>query len=68
MKRKKEDEEEEEEEEEEGKRQVANGDKESERERETPMWDKMFLQLYGGLGGVAHQQNFRLFNFSTVVV
>ena len=57
---------EEEEEEEEGKRQVANGDKDRERERH--LCEKMFLQLYGGLGGVAHQQNFRLFNFSIVVV
>ena len=28
----------------------------------------MFLQLCGGLGGAAHQQSFRLFNFSAAVV
>ena len=59
--------EEEEEEEEEGRHQVANGDRESERKKESPMWDKMFLQLCGGSGGVAHQQSFWLFNFSTAV-
>ena len=57
----------EEEEEEEGKRQVANRDRENEREREreSPGWVKMSMQLCGGLGGAAHQQNFWLFNFST---
>ena len=39
-----------------------------ERERESLIWGKMFLQLCGGFGGVAHQQYFWLFNFSTVVV
>ena len=52
---------------EEGRHQVANGDRESERKKESPMWDKMFLQLCGGFGGVAHQQSFWLFNFSIAV-
>ena len=53
---------------EEGKCQVAERERERERERESPIWGKMFLQLCGGFGGVAHQQNFWLFNFSTAVV
>ena len=41
---------------------------ERERERESPVWNKMFQQLCGRLGGAAHHLSFRLFNFFTIVV
>ena len=37
------------------------------RETESLVWERLFLQLCERLGGAAHQQNFWLFNLSTVM-
>ena len=38
-----------------------------ERETESLVWERLFLQLCERLGGGAHQQNFWLFNLSIVM-